>query len=85
MRDLVSRWQRFAVPRSKHRRNGRTRQRGNIKVPLLPPLSPVDLEYERQKDALLMVELQKTYGGSNWGDWTDDQIDAALEQISKNV
>jgi hypothetical protein len=24
------------------------------------------LEYERQQDALLMVELQKTYGGSNW-------------------
>jgi hypothetical protein len=75
----------FGMPRSKHRRNGRTRQRGNIKLLLLPPLPPVDLEYERQQDALLMVKLLNTYGGSNSGDWTDDQIDASLEQISTNV
>lgn len=30
-----------------------------------------------------MAQLQKMYGGNDWGDWTDAQIDAALEEINR--
>jgi hypothetical protein len=51
----------------------------------MPPLSPVELEHERQQDALLMAQLKKMYGGTDWGDWTDAQIDIALEEMEREA
>jgi hypothetical protein len=72
------------MPKSKHRRNGKIRTRRNLKNrPPLPQLPPVDYEWERHKDALLIIQLRKMYGGNDWDDWTEYQIDAAIEEMDR--
>ena len=67
------------MPKSKHRRNGKLRPRGKVNN-YIPPGPMTDPEYNWQQDAFLIAQLQKMYGGN---DWTDEQIDAALEEIDR--
>jgi hypothetical protein len=71
------------VPTSKHRRKGKTRKRVNLKTAPPPPLQPIDYEWERHKTALEDVQLRKMYGEPSPDGWTDDQIDALIEEMHR--
>jgi hypothetical protein len=73
------------MPTSKHRRKGKLRPRdraGEVdnSFPPRPVTDPEDDDPE--DDALLMARLRKMYGGNDWRDWTDAQIDAAIVELS---
>jgi hypothetical protein len=69
------------MPTSKHRRKGKLRPRGKASNSF-PPRAVTDPEYDWQQDAELIARLRKMYGGNGWRDWTDEQIDAAIVEIS---
>jgi hypothetical protein len=67
------------MPTSKHRRKGKPRPRGKVNN-AIPPRPIVDPEDPWRQDAVLAGQLQKMFGGN---DWTDAQIDAALDEIDR--
>ena len=74
------------MPISKHRRKGKLRSRDTIDKagnPLPPqPVTDPENHWWRQ-DAELMARLQKMYGGNAGRDWTDAQIDAAIDELDR--
>jgi hypothetical protein len=72
------------MPTSKHRRNGNLRPRGKV-ANSIPPTPIIDPEDRWRQNALLVAQLQKMYGGTGRPDWTDEQIDAALEEIDREA
>jgi hypothetical protein len=69
------------MPTSKHRRKGKLRPRGKVNN-AIPPRPIVDPEDPWRQDAVLVGQLQKMFGGN---DWTDAQIDAALDEIDRET
>jgi hypothetical protein len=70
------------MPTSKHRRKGKLRPRGKVNT-AIPPRPVIDPEDDWRQDAILIAQLQKMYGDNNGRDWTDEQIDAALDEIDR--
>lgn len=70
------------MPTSKHRRKGKLRPRGKINT-AIPPRPVIDSEDPWRQDGVLMAQLQKMYGSNDGRDWTDKQIDAALDEINR--
>ena len=69
------------MPNSKHRRKGKLRPRDKVNTSTRP--GPViDPQYHWRQDTGLVAQLQKMYGGDGRCDWTDEQIDAAIVEIS---
>jgi hypothetical protein len=68
------------MPTSKHRRKGKLRPRGKVNnaIPPRPVIDPDD----HWRDPVLIAQLQKMFGGN---DWTDAQIDAALDEIDRET
>jgi hypothetical protein len=72
------------MSRSKHRRRGRVRPRQNRKTaPPLPPSPSIDYAWERHKSAVEEEQLRKMFGEEPPGGWTDDQIEALVEDIDR--
>jgi hypothetical protein len=71
------------VPNSKHRRKGKTRKPANLKTAPSLWSRAYREEYERRQDALLLERLRKKYGGDDWDDWTEEQIDEAIEEHNR--
>jgi hypothetical protein len=70
------------MPTSKHRRKGKLRPRGKVNN-TIPPRPIIDPEDPWRQDAFLIAQLQKMYGSNGGRDWTDAQIDAALDAIDR--
>ena len=70
------------MPISTHRRKGKLRPRGKINA-ATPPRPSIDLEDPWRRHAVLIAQLKKMYGGNNGRDWTDEQIDVALDAIDR--
>jgi hypothetical protein len=61
------------MPNSKHRRKGKLRPRGKVNT---------SIRTEPVQDAVLVAQLQKMYGDGR-RDWTDEQIDAAIDELDR--
>ena len=70
------------MPNSKHRRKGKLRPRGKVNTSIRPE-PVIDPQYHWRQDAVLVAQLQKMYGGDGRRDWTDEQIDAAIDELDR--